>query len=128
MLSSSLHPHTVQFDQAFAPFLNDPGLPFANVLPAAEVEQAFVDAGVNFGNSKRSVFTPILTLWAFLSQVVDSTKSCSAAVLRVSILLGALGSNSCSSNTSAYCRARGKLPAVVCLPSRNVCRFGGLIL
>ena len=91
MLSSSLHPHTVQFDQAFAPFLNDPGLPFANVLPAAEVEQAFVDAGVNFGNSKRSVFTPILTLWAFLSQVVDSTKSCSAAVLRVSILLGALG-------------------------------------
>jgi DDE family transposase len=113
MSFSSLHPRAVQFDQAFAPFLNDPGLPFANVLPAAEVEQALVDAGVTFGTSKRSVFTPALTLWAFLSQVVDSTKSCSAAVLRVSILLGTLGSNSCSSNTSAYCRARAKLPAVV---------------
>jgi hypothetical protein len=103
----------VQFEQTFGPFLNDPGLPFANVLSAAEVEQAFVEAGVAFGSSKRSVFTPALTLWAFLSQVVQPAKSCSAAVLRVATLLVALGGSPCALDTAAYCRARAKLPAVV---------------
>jgi putative transposase len=113
MLFSPARPSAVQFEQVVAPFLNDPGLPFANVLPASEVEQAFVEAGVNFGNSSRSVFTPALTLWAFLSQVVQPAKSCSAAVLRLATLLLALENAPCSLNTAAYCRARAKLPTVV---------------
>lgn len=87
MLSSQPRSNCPDFEQAFAPFLNDQGLPFSQVLPATEVEQVFADAGVAFGTSKRSVFTPALTLWAWLSQVVDPAKSCSAAVLRVSALL-----------------------------------------
>jgi hypothetical protein len=78
------------FDRVLAPFLTDDGLPFAHVLPAAEVEQAFADEGVDFGTSTRSVFAPALTLWALLSQVVGSAKSCSAAVLRVAALLTVL--------------------------------------
>jgi putative transposase len=113
MSFSHAPPSAVQFEHTFAPFLNDPGLPFANVLPAAEVEQAFVEAGVAFGSSRRSVFTPALTLWAFLSQVVQPAKSCSAAVLRVAALLVALGGSPCALDTAAYCRARAKLPAVV---------------
>jgi putative transposase len=113
MLFSHSRPTTVQFERTFAPFLNDPGLPFANVLSAAEVEQAFVEADVAFGSSKRSVFTPALTLWAFLSQVVQPAKSCSAAVLRIATLLVALGGSPCALDTAAYCRARAKLPAVV---------------
>jgi putative transposase len=113
MLFSHSRPTTVQFEHTFAPFLNDPGLPFANVLSAAEVEQAFVEADVAFGSSKRSVFTPALTLWAFLSQVVQPAKSCSAAVLRIATLLVALGGSPCALDTAAYCRARAKLPAVV---------------
>jgi len=113
MSFSHSRPTPVQFDQTFGPFLNDPGLPFANVLSAAEVEQAFVEAGVAFGSGKRSVFTPALTLWAFLSQVVQPAKSCSAAVLRIATLLVALGGSPCALDTAAYCRARAKLPAVV---------------
>jgi putative transposase len=113
MSSSHSRPGSVQFEQTLAPFLNDPGLPFAQVLPAAEVQQAFDEAGVTFGTSKRSVFTAPLTMWAWLSQVVDPAKSCSAAVLRVSALLLALGRGPCSEDTGSYCRARAKLPAVV---------------
>jgi len=113
MSFSPTRPASVQFEQTFAPFLNDPGLPFADVLPADDVEQAFAEAAVDFGTSKRSVFTPALTLWAFLSQVVQPAKSCSAAVLRVATLLVALGDSPCALDTAAYCRARAKLPAVV---------------
>ncbi len=90
MSFSQARSNSVQFEQALAPFLNEPGLPFAQVLPAGEVACAFEEAGVDFGASKRSVFTPALTVWAWLSQVVDPAKSCSAAVLRISALLVAL--------------------------------------
>jgi putative transposase len=113
MSSSHSRPNSVQFEQVFAPFLNDEGLPFAEVLPAPAVDQAFAEAGVDFGSTKRSVFTPALTLWAFLSQVVQPAKSCSAAVLRVATLLVALRDNPCALDTAAYCRARAKLPAAV---------------
>jgi hypothetical protein len=96
-----------------APFLAEEGLPFANVLPAEAVERAFADEGVRFGTSKKSVFTPALTLWAFLSQVVHEAKSCHAAVLRVAALLIALKRTPCSEDTAAYCRARAKVPACV---------------
>src|SRR5712692_10219812 len=100
----------LHLDQALAPFLTEEGLPFASVLSAETIEQAFVDEGVCFGASKNSVFTPALTLWAFLSQVVHEAKSCHAAVLRVAALLMALERTPCSQDTAAYCRARAKLP------------------
>ena len=59
------------------------------------------------------MFTPALTLWAFLSQVLGENKSCRAAVLRVLVLLVALERRPCSAATAAYCRARAKLPAIV---------------
>jgi putative transposase len=103
-------PYCLPFEQALAPFLADQGLPFANVLPAATVERAFAEEGVRFGATPKSVFTPALTLWAFLSQVVHEAKSCHAAVLRVATLLIALQRPPCSEDTAAYCRARAKLP------------------
>jgi putative transposase len=103
----------LQFEQALAPFLASDGLAFADVLPAETVERAFAEEGVSFGTTKNSVFTPALTLWAFLSQVVHEAKSCHAAVLRVAVLLIALGRPPCSEDTGAYCRARAKLPACV---------------
>ena len=103
----------LHFEHALAPFLTDPGLPFAQVLPAADVERALADEGVTFGATKKSVFTPALTLWAFLSQVLDDAKSCRAAVFRVIALLIGLERGPCSEDTAAYCRARAKLPAPV---------------
>ena len=96
-------------------FLGHAGLPFARALPEEAIDQAFDDEGVVFGQDPRCVYTPALTLWAFLSQVLfkGEQRSCRAAVARVMVLWVALGREPCSDNTGAYCRARAKLPVVV---------------
>src|SRR5205823_11454009 len=96
-----------------SPFVTDEGLPFADVLPSEQVEQACRDEGVSFGTSAHSVYTPAITVWTFLSQVlsVDNEKSCRAAAMRVLVLCVALGRGPCSADTGMYCRARAKLNA-----------------
>ena len=96
-------------------FLGHADLPFARALSEEAIQQAFDDEGVVFGQDARSVYTPALTLWAFLSQVLfkGEQRSCVAAVSRVVVLWVALGREPCSDNTGAYCRARAKLPVVV---------------
>jgi Transposase DDE domain len=101
------------FQAALAPFLSDDGLPFADVLPAQQVQQACRDEGVDFGTSSRSVYTPAVTLWAFLSQVLGADRSCRAAALRVLVLVVALERGPCSADTGLYCRARAKLPVAL---------------
>ncbi|MBC8374087.1 MAG: IS4 family transposase [Planctomycetes bacterium] len=96
-------------------FLRKAGLPFADVLSQEQVEEAFDEQGVRFAEGEDGVYTPPVTLWAFLSQVLfkEEQRSCVAAVARVVVLLVALGREPCSSNTGAYCRARAKLPEKV---------------
>ncbi len=89
------------------------GLPLAELLPAAEIDQVFAETGVDFGQTGRTIFTPAVTLWAFLGQVLGENKWCCQAVLRVMVLLAALGRRPCAADTAAYCRARAKLPALV---------------
>jgi putative transposase len=103
----------LSFEQSLAPFLLEEALPFADVLPAAVVEQALVEEDVVFGETEESVFTPPVMLWAWLSQVLEEDKSCRAAVSRVLALRVALGQKPCSEDTGPYCRARAKLPASV---------------
>jgi len=81
----------------------------------ATIEQAFADADADFAQDEGDVYTPALTLWAFLSQALskDHQRSCRAAVARVLVLLASLGKAACSDNTGAYCRARAKLPVPV---------------
>lgn len=106
---------TKGFRLVLEPFLQSPGLPFAEVLSDAEVEAAFAAEGVCLEKPSRTVFTPAVTLWAWLSQVVHAGElsSCAAAVMRVAVLLLALGRKPCSTDTAAYCRARAKLPEAV---------------
>jgi hypothetical protein len=93
-------------------------LAFAEVLPEETIQQTFDDAGVpckpGDPQAEQVVYTPAVTLWAFLSQVLHKgeQRSCVAAVSRVVVLMVALGRD-CSDNTGAYCRARAKLPLVV---------------
>lgn len=98
-----------------ASFLQHDGLPFADVLPETTIQAAFAVAEADFAQDEQDVYTPALTLWAFLSQVLHARemRSCAAAVARVIVLLVALGQEPCSDNTGAYCRARAKLPAAV---------------
>ena len=104
-----------RFRLVLASFLQRPGLPFADVLPEEAIQEAFNRAHVRFGQDEDAVYTPAITLWAFLSQVLfkDEHRSCVAAVSRVLALLVALQRGPCSGNTGAYCRARGKLPEKV---------------
>jgi Transposase DDE domain/Insertion element 4 transposase N-terminal len=83
------------------------GLPFGDVLPADQVEQAFRDAGLCW---RERVFSPALTLWAFLSQALSPDGSCRAAVARVVAWLASQGQRPCAATTGAYCKARGRLP------------------
>jgi len=100
-----------RFHEILRSFLQKPGLPFADVLPAERIQALFDEEGVSFGEGENDVYTPAITLWAFLSQVLfkGEQRSCVAAVARVMVLLVALGKKPCSNNTGDYCRARAKL-------------------
>jgi putative transposase len=103
--------HRPAFDRPLAGFLDHPELPFADVLTDQHVGEAFARHSVHFGTAHNSIFTPALTLWAWLAQVVGADKSCAAACARVGVLLLALARPRCSEDTAAYCRSRARLPA-----------------
>jgi len=66
-------------------------------------------------NSRQRVFTPSLTFWAWLSQVLDPQSSCRDALARVHSFSAAKGIKVSSGDTGAYCRARLRLPAALLL-------------
>ena len=45
------------------------GLHFSDVLSETDIQKAFDDADCRFAENEDDVFTPALTLWAFLSQM-----------------------------------------------------------
>ena len=104
-----------RFGMVLASFLQRPGLAFADALPEERIQAAFDAEGVDFAQEADEIYTPPLTLWAFLSQALfkDEQRSCVAAVARVVVLLVSLGREPPSGDTGAYCRARAKLPESV---------------
>ena len=91
-----------QFRLILASFLQRPGLVFADVLSENAIEKAFVDEEAIFADEEDAVYTPAITMWAFLSQVLfkDEHRSCVAAVARVAMLLAAWGRGPCSTGRS----------------------------
>ena len=100
-----------RFRLILASFLQHPGLSFSGVLKEGAIRKAFEHENATFAEDEDAVYTPPVTLWSFLSQVLfkDEHRSCVAAVARVVALLVASKRAPCSTNTGAYCRARGKL-------------------
>ena len=88
-------------------FAQADGLPFADVLTADRLDRALRDEKATW---REAVYTPVLTLWAFLSQVVHPDGSCRAAVARVLAWLVSCGERPCAPKTGPYCKARGRLP------------------
>jgi putative transposase len=103
------------FQACLASFLQSPGLPFANVLSEEQIGEAFTAEGVSLENGDEAIYTPSVTLHAFLSQMVflGELRSCAAAVARVIVSLTSLGRKAPSADTGNYCRARQKLPGAV---------------
>jgi hypothetical protein len=100
-------PATGQVAAACAPFIDAPGLPFAAHLPEQHVERALTDSGATF---RHRLFSPAVTLWTFLSQVLDADPSCRQAVARFLAWRVAGGRAACSADTGGYCKARDRLP------------------
>lgn len=61
-------------------------------------------------NSRACIYTPLVTFWAFLSQVLDPDGSCRRAVTRVQTLCSCLRLKLPHEDTGAYCTARARLP------------------
>src|SRR5947209_6725692 len=60
-------------------FLQDGDLPFTDVL----TEEALADALASLGGWLDRIFSPLVTLWVFLGQVLSADHSCRAAVARL---------------------------------------------
>jgi hypothetical protein len=87
-------------------FLQDGGLPFTDVL----TEEVLAEALASLGGWLGRIFSPLVTLWVFLGQVLSADHSCRAAVARLIAHRLARGQRPCSAQTGAYCQARKRLP------------------
>jgi hypothetical protein len=88
-------------------------LPFVDVLSQEQIQAICDRHGVSFAQEESdAVFTPAMTIWGFLSQVIHKGehRSCLAAVARIGVLLISVGRAGCAQNSGPYCRARSKLP------------------
>lgn len=88
-------------------FVNSVGLPFRDLLPESTIISALEAEKVKYRNR---LFNPIVTIWAFLSQVLDTDKSLQNAVCRVIAWLAEAGEPIPSTDTGGYSKARIRLP------------------
>lgn len=88
-------------------FLQDGELPFTDVLSESAVAQALKALDVVWLDR---IYSPLVTLWVFLGQVLSQDHSCRAAVARLIAHRVSRGRRPCSAETGAYCQARKRLP------------------
>jgi hypothetical protein len=88
-------------------FLQDGDLPFTNVFSEEIIAQALTAIQAFWMDR---IYSPLVTLWVFLGQVLSADHSCRAAVARLIAHRISHGQCPCSSETGAYCQARKRLP------------------
>ena len=98
-------------------FSQSTGLPIREALSEADIEATLQAEGVTY---RRCLFDPIVTIWAFLCQVLDSDRSCRKAISRVLAYLSdakdvtdPITWMDSESDTGAYCKARQRLSLAV---------------
>ena len=106
MPHSNLGPFRAQVNFLRRQFLQDGELPFTNVLTEEVIAQALTALGAWLDR----IFSPLVTLWVFLGQVLSADHSCRAAVARLLAHRLAQGQSPCSPETGTYCQARQRLP------------------
>lgn len=87
--------------------LEDQDLCMRELLPKKQIEAAIERHQLHF---RQCLYTPLVTVWTFLYQVLASDQSCRAAVARLLALLCINGDGSGSAKTDPYCKARQRLP------------------
>lgn len=88
-------------------FLQEEGLPFSDVLTGETLSAALATLG---GGWVDRIYTPLVTRWVFLGQILNADHSCRAAVARLIAHRVARGQSRCSAETGGYCQARKRLP------------------
>ncbi len=94
-------------------FQNSVALPFDPVLSEVVIQKVLDEQGVRY---RQTLYTPIVVVWAWISQVLDADKSLSNAVKRVVAWLAVAGESIPSADTGAYSKARKRLPLSVLPP------------
>jgi len=108
-LDTSASTGKADFHEVAASFLDQSGLPFADILNAADIEQIFAEHSALFATD--ATYSTPLVLWAFLAQVLRDGKgaACANAVADIATYAQQVGGKPPSGNTGDYCRARAKL-------------------
>jgi hypothetical protein len=88
-------------------FDGNPELPFSEALAEERINALVRELGVFY---RERVYSPCVTLWIFLSQVLSTDHSCNDAVARLLAFRTARGQAACSTETGSYCQARQRLP------------------
>jgi Transposase DDE domain len=88
-------------------FRNAECLPYPEMLGGGLVESALAEEKLEF---RYRIYTPLVTLWTFLTQVLDQDHSCRQAVSRLIAFLVSQGQPLVSPDTGNYCKARKRLP------------------
>jgi hypothetical protein len=70
----------ITLEEVRARFARDQGLPFADSLSELSILDALNEHGIKY---RDRVFTPVTTIWGFLSQVLSEDHSCRDAVSRI---------------------------------------------
>jgi hypothetical protein len=83
-------------------------LPFQEILPAESIARRLADM-----EYRDRTFTPDMTIFGFLAQVMGEDQSCQQAVAQVIAHLARCDRKMPSTSTAAYCKARKRLPEEV---------------
>ncbi len=86
-------------------------LPLA-VLVSQDLIQR-VTAAVGY-SSRARLFTPTVTLWTWIGQLLAERPNCQGAVAGLRAHQAVSGQTLCSADTGGYCKARLRLPEAVC--------------
>jgi DDE family transposase len=97
-------------EEVRARFARGQGLPFADALTERSIRDALDEHDVQY---RDRLFSPVTTIWGFLSQVLSEDHSCRDVVSRTIAHRAASDLEPCSANTASYCNARARLPTAV---------------
>jgi hypothetical protein len=90
-----------------------------DILPPEDLAAILKEEGATW---KSLIYTPLLTTWAFLWQMLNPDRSCRAAVKRIAAWFTSLGKKLVNDQDDPYIKARQRLPEAV--PNRLMKRIG----
>jgi len=106
---AAIHPSRNSIKSVIRELGSETVLPFTEVLTSESINEH-----ISSIRCRNRIYTPAMTLFGFLSQAIGADQSCQSAVSKIlAYMIGQKSRALPSSNTSAYCKARARLPEQV---------------